>query len=63
MEKIAKLSSKMIAIGAGVVGTYLFFNNWFFTVDGGERGLIFDQFRGVLPKIYGEGMHFRFPII
>jgi prohibitin 1 len=29
----------------------------FFTVDGGERAIIFDQFGGVKPKVYGEGWH------
>ena len=32
-------------------------------VDGGERAVIFDRFRGVLPKTIGEGTHFRIPFI
>ena len=32
-------------------------------VDGGERAVIFDRFRGVLPKTVGEGTHFRIPFI
>lgn len=31
------------------------------TVDGGERAVIFDRFRGVLPEAVGEGTHFRLP--
>jgi prohibitin 1 len=32
-------------------------------VDGGERAVIFDRFRGVLPETVGEGTHFRIPFI
>ncbi len=32
-------------------------------VDGGERAVIFDRFRGVLPKTVAEGTHFRIPLI
>lgn len=35
----------------------------FFTVDGGERGIIFDRFTGVKTKVYGEGWHLRIPFI
>jgi hypothetical protein len=31
------------------------------TVDGGERAVIFDRFRGILPEVEGEGTHFRVP--
>lgn len=30
-------------------------------MDGGERAIIFDRFRGVLPEQVGEGTHFRIP--
>lgn len=30
-------------------------------VDGGERAVIFDRFRGILPEVTGEGTHFRVP--
>ena len=43
---------------AGLIGT-----NFIFVVDGGERALIMDAFKGVKPHVYGEGMHFRIPII
>ena len=32
-------------------------------VDGGERAVIFDRFRGVLPKTIKEGTHFKIPFI
>lgn len=30
-------------------------------VDGGERAVIFDRFRGILPEVVGEGTHFKVP--
>lgn len=30
-------------------------------VDGGERAVVFDRFRGVLDETAGEGTHFRIP--
>jgi len=33
------------------------------TVDGGQRAVMFDKFRGVLPEVIGEGTHFRIPIL
>lgn len=32
-----------------------------FTVDGGERAVMYDRIRGVLDKAVGEGTHFRVP--
>lgn len=32
-------------------------------VDGGKRAIIWDRFRGLLPKSLGEGTHFRIPLI
>lgn len=34
-----------------------------YTVDGGERAIIFDRFRGVLAETEGEGTHLRMPWI
>ena len=31
------------------------------SVDGGERAVIFDRLRGVLPQVTGEGTHFLIP--
>lgn len=42
-------------VGASVLQTSLF------TVDGGERAVIFDRFRGVLDETVSEGTHFRVP--
>ncbi len=32
-----------------------------YPVDGGERAVIFDRFRGVLSTVSGEGTHFLVP--
>jgi len=45
-------------MGLGLIGT-----QFIFVVDGGERALIMDAFRGLRPGVYGEGMHFRLPVI
>ncbi len=34
-----------------------------YAVDGGERAVMFDRFRGVLPEVTGEGTHFVVPFI
>ena len=39
----------------------IFLQQFVFVVDGGERGLVMDASRGLLPKVYGEGMHLKFP--
>lgn len=49
------------AIGLGLLG-------WagqecLFDVDGGQRGVIWDRFSGVKKQVYGEGTHFRIPLV
>ncbi|OAY66162.1 prohibitin-3, mitochondrial-like [Ananas comosus] len=44
-----------IGVSASVLGASLY------TVDGGERAVIFDRFRGVLDRTVGEGTHFLVP--
>ena len=34
-----------------------------FTVDGGERAVIWHRFRGVMPDVEPEGTHFRIPFV
>jgi len=48
--------------GAATVGG-VFVSQFVFVVDGGERALIMDATRGLLPGIYGEGMHVKIPFI
>lgn len=58
-----KLFSRMGKLGALCLGTGLVFTRFIFIVDGGERGVVFDRFRGVVEKVYGEGMHFMIPLL
>ena len=50
-------------VGGIVVGATIFANNCLFVVDGGQRALIFDRFKGLKPQIHGEGMHFKIPFL
>ncbi|CAL5196451.1 unnamed protein product [Lathyrus oleraceus] len=47
------------AIGFGVGATAL--NSSLYTVDGGQRAVLFDRFRGILDESIGEGTHFLIP--
>ena len=58
-----KFFSRIGTIGAGFFATGIIFSRFIFVVDGGERAVIFDKFKGVKEKVYGEGMHFMIPII
>ena len=51
------------SLGMTFIGTGLVFSRFIFVVDGGERGVIFDKFKGVKEKVYGEGMHFMIPVL
>ena len=53
----------MTKLGVGLVVGSVALTQFFFTVDGGQRGILFDRFHGVKPKVYGEGMHFLIPAI
>uniref|UniRef100_A0A7S3LRB7 Prohibitin n=2 Tax=Aplanochytrium stocchinoi TaxID=215587 RepID=A0A7S3LRB7_9STRA len=49
------------ALGVGLVG--FVGQECLYNVDGGERAVIFNRFRGVEPKTIGEGTHLRIPMI
>jgi hypothetical protein len=49
--------STFVGIGAALVASSLY------TVDGGERAVIFDRIQGVKPNVSGEGSHFLIPFI
>jgi len=38
-------------------------NHWLYDVDGGQRVVIFDRVRGVLPEVKGEGTHLKIPVV
>ena len=56
VSKLAWLGIGMTAVGAAV-------NQCLYNVDGGERAIIFDRFRGVLTTVSSEGTHFMIPLI
>lgn len=58
-----KFFNRVGKIGGIFFGTGLLFSRFIFVVDGGERGVVFDRFRGVVEKVYGEGMHFIIPFV
>ena len=60
MERVL-VRAAQIAVTAGIGGWAA--NESLYTVDGGERAVIFDRFRGVLEKVVGEGTHFRIPYV
>ena len=45
-------------LAVGVIGT-----RFIFVVDGGERVVLFNKFSGLKPEVYGEGMHYKTPIV
>ncbi|MED6207193.1 Prohibitin-3, mitochondrial [Stylosanthes scabra] len=47
------------AFGLGTAATVL--NTSLYTVDGGQRAVLFDRFRGILDETVGEGTHFLIP--
>jgi len=58
MAKIFNALSKLgvgLAITGGVVQSALY------NVDGGQRAVIFDRFRGIQEEVVGEGTHFLIP--
>ncbi|AET02729.2 putative prohibitin, Band 7 domain-containing protein [Medicago truncatula] len=47
------------AFGLGTAATVV--NTSLYTVDGGQRAVLFDRFRGILDQSIGEGTHFLIP--
>lgn len=58
-----RLLDRMGKLGGGMLIAGVFATNFTFVVDGGERCLIMNAFRGLKPHVYGEGMHFRIPVV
>lgn len=48
-----------VAFGLGAAATAV--NSSLYTVDGGQRAVLFDRFRGILSESVGEGTHFLIP--
>ncbi|EDQ84799.1 uncharacterized protein MONBRDRAFT_34563 [Monosiga brevicollis MX1] len=58
---MASLLTKLGWLGTGLAATGVVVETALFNVDGGHRGVIFDQFRGVSDFVRGEGTHFMIP--
>ncbi|KAH9627147.1 hypothetical protein KSS87_018387 [Heliosperma pusillum] len=54
---LKKIARSVIDVG---IGAYVL-NSSLYTVDGGEKAVLFDRFRGVLEETVGEGTHFLVP--
>jgi len=50
----------ILGVGITAVGVI---KSSLFDVDAGEAAIIFDKFAGVKPNVYGEGTHFKIPVI
>ncbi|RZC73685.1 hypothetical protein C5167_049167 [Papaver somniferum] len=51
------LAKAAFSLGVGATSV----NSSLYTVDGGQRAVLFDRFRGVLDETVGEGTHFLIP--
>jgi prohibitin 1 len=56
-----KLFRRLSYVGFGLAAVGSLFTSTLYSVDGGQRALIFDRFKGVRSEIYGEGMHYVIP--
>jgi len=54
---LSKIAS--ISVGLGLAGSLV--QSAVYTVDGGEKAVLFDRFQGVLEETSGEGMHVLIP--
>lgn len=54
----------LMTIGGSLAVGTMVFKSIFYTVDAGERAIIFDRLNGGLKeKVIGEGMHFFIPFV
>lgn len=62
-EQAAKLLKKVAfsSLAAGVLGWVFTYEPLIYTVDGGERAIIWHRKHGVLDNVASEGTHFRVP--
>ena len=63
MNTIERLMNRIATIGGGIAVASMIGKQMLFSVDGGQRALIFDRFSGIKDKIRGEGIHFAIPFI
>ncbi|CAI0385373.1 unnamed protein product, partial [Linum tenue] len=53
---------KLKLVVYGGIGVYVW-SNTFYSVQGGHRAILFNRLSGVKDKVYGEGMHIRWPFL
>jgi len=58
-----KLLDIMQIAGVAVFAGGIIATSAIFTVDGGECAVLMDKIRGIKPKVYKEGMHFKIPFL
>lgn len=58
-----KMLNLVFKAGTGIFATGLFFSQFTFVVDGGEKAIMFDSLTGggVKKHVLGEGMHLKIP--
>jgi len=60
LARLLRLGGGLALVGgAGVMVN----NECLYNVDGGERVVIFDRFRGIVPDVKGEGTHLKIPYV
>ena len=60
---VEQFLDRMLKLGGAIVASGVFATNFLFVVDGGERALKMDAMKGLQSTVYGEGMHFRVPVL
>lgn len=63
MSALPKFASTLLKASTVLGGGAFVFSNCVYTVEPGQRGLIFDRFSGVKDKVNGEGAHFYVPVL
>ena len=63
IEKMEKFLDRLGFLGLSLIATGTIATRFIFVVDGGERAVIFNKLRGLQNTVYGEGMHFKIPLI
>lgn len=61
--QIPKSAKKLFGAGAALIGGLTAFNAVIYNVPAGHRAIIYDRFRGVLPKEETEGTHLMIPMV
>ena len=58
-----KFFDRLGFLGLSMIATGLIGTKFVFVVDGGERVVLFNKFKGLKPQVYNEGMHFKIPFV